>query len=83
MSSVRLDPRVKEKMRKVAAMKGLTLSQLHRLALEDYCDREIAETGPGRYSDVIGVGEGPSELSERSSEVFCDLVNDKHDRHPD
>ncbi len=83
MSSVRLDLRIKGKMRKVAAMKGLTLSQLHRLALEDYCERELAQTGPSRYSDVIGVGEGPSDLSERSSEVFCDLVNEKHDRHPD
>ena len=41
MGSVRLDPKVEEKVRHVAAIKGLTLSEVHRLALVEYCEREM------------------------------------------
>lgn len=78
MSSVRLSPEIREKVRRLAAMKGLTVSEVHRIALEQYCQRELAATRKSRYDDVIGVTEGPPDLSARASERFTDLLAEKH-----
>jgi hypothetical protein len=79
MSSVRLPPDINEKARRVAALKGLSLSEVHRRALEQYCDRELAAARQNRYEDVIGVVEGPADLAERASEYFADLLADRRD----
>jgi predicted transcriptional regulator len=78
MNSVRLDPSIKEKVRHIAQIKGMTLSEIHRLALERYCEQELAQTRTSRYSDIIGVGEGDADLSSRSQEIFQEIVNRKH-----
>jgi hypothetical protein len=77
MGSVRLSRKIDEKARRVAALKGLTLSEVHRQALEQYCDRELAAARQSRYEDVIGVAEGPADLAERASERFADLVDER------
>jgi hypothetical protein len=77
MSSVRLPREIDEKARRVAAMKGLSLSEVHRRALEQYCDRELAAARQSRYDDVIGVVEGPPDLAERASEYFTDLLEER------
>ncbi len=79
MGSVRLSREMDEKARRVAALKGLSLSEVHRQALEQYCDRELAAARPSRYDDVIGVVEGPADLAERASEYFVDLVAERRD----
>jgi hypothetical protein len=79
MSSVRLSREIDEKARRVAALKGLSLSEVHRQALEEYCDRELAAARRSRYDDVIGVAEGPDDLAERASERFGDLLAERHD----
>jgi hypothetical protein len=78
MSTVRLSPEIREKVRRLAAMKGMTVSEVHRLALEQYCERELAPTRTSRYDDVIGVAEGPADLSARASERLTDLLAEKH-----
>lgn len=78
MGSVRLDPIIQEKVRRVAQMKGLSLSQVHRLALERFCEQEIGETRVSRYSDVIGVGEGEADLSSRAKAIFQEILDSKH-----
>jgi hypothetical protein len=78
MNSVRLDPSIKEKIRHLAQVKGMTLSEIHRLALERYCEQELAQTRTSRYSDIIGVGEGDPDLSSRSHEIFGEIVSGKH-----
>ena len=79
MSSVRLPREIDEKARRVAALKGLTLSEVHRQALEQYCDRELAAARQSRYEDVIGVVEGRADLAERASEHFADLLAERRD----
>jgi hypothetical protein len=74
MSSVRLPDDLDRKVRCVAALKGLTLSEVHRRALEELCDRELAAVRASRYDDVIGVAEGPADLADRASERFGDLL---------
>lgn len=81
MGSVRLDPEVENKVRQVAAIKGLTLSEVHRLALAEYCEREMPEHKTGRYDDIIGIGEGPHDLAARSEEIFGEIMDEKHRRH--
>jgi len=78
MSTVRLSEEMREKVRQVAAMKGLTVSEVHRLALAQYCDRELTAARKSRYDDVIGVAEGPPDLSVRVSERLADLLAEKH-----
>ena len=79
MGSVRLSRAIDEKARRVAALKGLTLSEVHRRALEQYCDRELAAARQSRYDDVIGVVEGRADLAERASEHFGDLLAERRD----
>ena len=75
--SVRLSREIDEKARRVAALKGLSLSEVHRRALEQYCDRELAAARQSRYEDVIGVVDGPADLAERASGYFADLVAER------
>ena len=79
MSSVRLPREIDEKARRVATLKGLSLSEVHRQALEQYCDRALADARQSRYDDVIGVVEGRSDLAERASEHFGDLLAERRD----
>jgi Arc/MetJ-type ribon-helix-helix transcriptional regulator len=83
MGSVRLDPQMTEKVRQVAAVKGLTLSEVHRQALTEYVEREMPEKKISRYDDIIGVGEGPPDLARRHKEYFAEIMDEKYRRHTD
>ena len=77
MSSVRLEPEVEERVRQVARLLGLTQSEVHRRALEQFCEQALArQRGRSRYSDVIGVGTGPPDLSWRADEVFVEVLQE-------
>ena len=83
MGSVRLDPKVEEKVRQVAAIKGISLSEVHRLALAEYFERELVEPKTSRYDDpfyddIFGVGEGPADLSRRSKEIYHEIMDEKY-----
>ncbi len=82
MGSVRLDAKTEEKVRHVAAVKGLTLSEVHRQALTEYCEREMQEK-ISRYDDpfydsIFGVGEGPADLSRRHKEIYGEIRDEKY-----
>ena len=74
MSSVRLSAELEGAIREVAARTGLTLSELHRRALAEFCERELAQNRASRFDDVIGAAEGPPDLAERASERFSELL---------
>ena len=83
MGSVRLDPETQEKVRQVAAVKGLTLSEVHRQALTEYFEREMPEKKTSRYDDpfyddIFGVGEGPADLSRRHKEYYAEIMDEKY-----
>lgn len=80
MGNVRLSPELKEKVRLMAAVKGLTFSQVYRLALAEYCERELAPLKASRYDDTIGIGDGPHDLSARSEEIFGEVMDEKQRR---
>jgi len=79
MSSVRLPAELEEKVRRVAAMKGLTVSELHRRALAEFCEQALVDAPDSRFDDVIGVVEGPPDLAAHASERFADLLADRRD----
>ncbi|HZT41742.1 MAG TPA: hypothetical protein VFA07_06115 [Chthonomonadaceae bacterium] len=78
MNTVRLPESLREKMREIARRKGLTVSDVHRLALEEYCLREAEPPQQSRYDDIIGIVEGPSDLSARHKEIFEEILQQKY-----
>ena len=85
MGSVQLDPELEAKVRLVAALKGLTFAEVYRLALAEYCEREIPEPKTSRYDDpfydsIFGAFEGPHDLAARSEEIFGEIMEEKHRR---
>jgi hypothetical protein len=88
MGSVRLDPKTEEKVRLVAAVKGLTLSEVHRLALAEYCEREmpeqeVAQDDDAFYESMFGAIEGPRDMAARSGETYREVMDEKYRRHAD
>ncbi len=82
MGSVRLDPQTQEKLRQAAAAKGVTQSEIHRLALAEYFELALEEK-PSRYDDpfydgIFGVGEGPADLSRRHKEYYAEIMDEKY-----
>ncbi len=74
MASVRLGAELEEKVRRVAALEGLTISEVHRRALNEYLEREMPKKKTSRYDDIIGIAEGPHDLSARASEIFGEII---------
>ena len=88
MGSVRLDPITEKKVREVAAVKGLTLSEVHRQALTEYFERELTEKKISRcddpfYDDIFGAIEGPRDMAARSGETYREVMDDKYRQHSD
>ena len=77
MGSVRITPRLEEKVRTVAAKKGITRSEVFRQALETYCDQELTPPQSSRFDDVIGVVDVPGDFSTRTREVFGEIMQEK------
>lgn len=80
MGNVRLSPELKERVRLMAVVKGLTFSQVYRLALAEYCGREMPAQKTSRYDDIIGIGAGPHDLAAYSEETFGAIMDEKHRR---
>ena len=83
MGSVRLDPETEKKVRQIAAVKGLTLSEVHRLALAEYFEREMAAPKSSRdddpfYESIFGAIEGPHDMSRRSKETYHEILGEKY-----
>ena len=88
MGSVRLGSQIEEKIRQVAAVKGLTLSEVHRQALTEFCEREMSEKKKNRhddpfYDDIFGAIEGPHDMAARSGETYREIMDEKYRQHPD
>ena len=69
---------LEEKIRRVAAQKGITRSELFRQALESYCQQETAQLQGSRYDDVIGIIDAPEDGSARYKEYFLEGLTEKY-----
>jgi hypothetical protein len=81
MNTVRLKPQLQEKVRRLADKKGVTVSEIHRMALEAFCASELADPTQSRYDDVMGVWEGPPELAADCGRLYVEAMAEKHGRH--
>ena len=77
MSHVRLDPTLKEKIQRLAAVKGLTYSEVSRHALTEYCDRELVDEN-SFYESIFGAIEGPQDMAVRSGEIYKEVMDEKY-----
>lgn len=73
MGSVRLDPALEEQVRRVAQRKGMPLSQVHRLALERFCEqgmkrsaRAVTATPSGWARETPTCPHAPKKSSGKS-----------------
>ena len=76
MNTVRLDPDLKAKIQQLAQQQGITQSELHRRALELYCETNTVKHS--RFEDMFGVAEGPDDLSSNTSAAFRKALGKKH-----
>jgi len=61
-----------------ARRKGLTVSEIHRLALEEYCLREMEPRRTSPYDDMIGVVDVPGDFSPWHKGISGDSVGEQH-----
>ena len=76
MNTVRLESELKDKIQRLAQIQGISQSELHRRALELYCQQNAIHES--RFEDVFGIAEGEPDLSSRTGEAFANLMNKKH-----
>ena len=81
MSSVRLDSTTQDKLRQIAARRGISVSEVHREALAQYPQRELEAPKKSRYSDIIGIcASGETDLSVNHKKVYRELLDEKYEK---
>lgn len=84
MRSVRIDDELDQRVRRAAAREGVTVSEFIRAGAAERADRVLAEESVlEAWADYIGsvdTGDGPTDLARRHSEVYGELLEEKHAR---
>ena len=84
MNTVRLSTELRDKVRQVAEQRGVSVSEVHREALERFCATEILESQISRFDDVIGICDGaPPDLSETIGSRYSAEMAQKYARNAD
>ncbi len=73
-TSVRLDPELEARLKKLAEVEGVPLSELLRRAVARYCDELTAASLDLRLADVIGVVESRGGRARRTGEAFRKML---------
>ena len=83
--TLRLDPETRARIERMAHRKGLSTSQLIRLAIATWTDRQESATQPYEViSDLIGtVRGGDPQRSEHGGRKFATLLRKRRDRQRD
>jgi hypothetical protein len=89
MNTVRLKPEIEEKMRVLAGRLGVTVSDIHRTAIEEYLSRELksgvssgADGGPtiSIWDSVIGVVGGSDNVKAQTGQRIAESSGKKRAR---
>jgi predicted DNA-binding protein len=88
MNTVRLRTETQERLNRLASRLGVTVSEIHRAALEEYlaraesADSDAASAGTkvSRWDAIIGVVGGDPDGSMRAGEHYRDHVVKKHSK---
>ena len=80
MKSVRLDDTLETRLREAARIAGVPTSTFIRQAIEERCERVLAERLDSRLADVIGLVRSDGGRARRSGKAFLDTVRDDRAR---
>lgn len=69
-TSVRLDPELEARLRKLAEAEGVSVSELLRRAAARYCDELAATSLALRLADVLGVVQSTGGRARRTGQAF-------------
>lgn len=69
-TSVRLDPKLKARLAKLAEAEGVSVSELLRRAAARYCDELAATSLALRLADVVGIVESAGGRARRTGQAF-------------
>ncbi|GIX48884.1 MAG: hypothetical protein KatS3mg131_3095 [Candidatus Tectimicrobiota bacterium] len=73
-TSVRFDPELEARLRKLAEAEGVSLSELIRRAAARYCDELTAASLARRLADVLGVVHSSGGRARRTGEAFREVL---------
>jgi len=78
MRSLRLDPDADVKVRRAAAIRGVSVSEFIRRAAVEDAEATLAIRPSDRFADVTGAIRGGGDHARRTGEAFTDaLVRDR------
>ena len=78
MRSVRLDPEMDGRLRRAAAVEGLSVSEFIRRAAADRANHTLSDRAEQPLRDVLGAINSDKRHARRSGAAFADLVAEKH-----
>jgi len=73
MRSLRLDDDLEERLRRAATLRGESLSEFIRRAIEDRAKGTLGETSAG-FDDILGVVHGGGGRARRTGEAFREIL---------
>ena len=77
MKSVRLDETMESRLREAARLAGVPASVFIRQAIEDQCDRVLAQRLDLRLADVIGVVHSNGGRARRTGKAFVEKLRER------
>ena len=75
--SLRLDDALEERLQRAAAMRGESLSEFIRLAVDERARATLAETA-GAFDDILGVVHGGGGRARRTGDAFREALANRH-----
>jgi Ribbon-helix-helix protein, copG family len=76
VKSLRLDPKLAERLERAAAAAGESLSEFIRRAAAARADALLSDEVDDDWSDVVGVVHGGGGRARRSGEAFQEMLGD-------
>jgi predicted DNA-binding protein len=77
VKSVRLDETLEKRLQAAARVAGVTPSALIRQAIENHCDRVLADRLDLRLADVIGTVHSQGGRAGRTGRAFLDSLRER------
>jgi hypothetical protein len=78
MRSVRLDDETESRVRRAAAIEGVSVSEFLRRAASDRSERILSTGAADRLSDVVGTIRSQGGQARRTGRAFGDALAEKH-----
>jgi Protein of unknown function (DUF1778) len=74
VKSVRLDPRLEERLKQAATLRGESMSEFIRRAAAERADATLNARPAEDWNDVLGVVSGGGQRARRTGEAFANEI---------